>query len=293
MRRKYFRSLWLPVIFLLIPCLFGVIGMVKQHISMAIWIQNPLFILILALVWMFLIRLSIQWNYRMVVLASVLLLGLTFLGPSMDGVHRWLKFPFFTLNLSAVVMPITIVALYRLMDEEKAGFFVASILLIALMLYLQPDASQLLAFSVPVLMGLLQSKRSRIIKFSVCVPLLFLTWQSWLHLDALPPVNYTEGIFALLKDSSMLLYGMGIVALLWVPVYFPLASMGKVRTACLGIAAYYWLMVASTWMGNFPVPFMGYGISPILGFYIFLLWFIPAASSPHAPPETNACRPNP
>ena len=291
MRSKDFRTLFLSVICLLIPCLFGVIGMVKQHISMAIWIQNPLFILVLAFLWMFLIRIPIKWNFHAVTLASVLLLGFTFLGPSMDGVHRWLKFPFFTLNLSAIVMPITIVALYRLMEEEKVGFSVACILLIALMLYLQPDASQLLAFSIPILMGLIRSKRSRLIKFGVCVLLLFLTWQSWLHLDALPPVNYTEGVFALLKDSSILLYGIGIVALLWVPVYFLLASMGKVRAVCLGIAAYYWLMIASTWMGNFPVPFMGYGISPILGFYIFLLWFIPAASSPHAPRETNACWP--
>ncbi|GFI46463.1 hypothetical protein IMSAGC019_01777 [Lachnospiraceae bacterium] len=40
---------------------------------------------------------------------------------------------------------------------------------------------------------------------------------------------------------------------------------------------YYWLMILSTFIGNFPVPFMGYGISPIFGFYIFLIWFIDEA----------------
>ena len=39
----------------------------------------------------------------------------------------------------------------------------------------------------------------------------------------------------------------------------------------LNIALYYALMTLASFFGNFPVPFMGYGISPILGYYIMMI----------------------
>ncbi len=78
----------------------------------------------------------------------------------------------------------------------------------------------------------------------------------------------------MLHDLSAVLSIIGIVALFWIPVYFLISSSKKNRTICIGVALYYWLMILSTFIGNFPVPFMGYGISPILGYYIFLIWFI-------------------
>lgn len=104
--------------------------------------------------------------------------------------------------------------------------------------------------------------------------IIFFTFKSWFCLDTLQPVNYTEGILTMLNDLSVLLYIIGIIVLFWIPVYFLISSINKNRNICIGITLYYWLMILSTFMGNFPVPFMGYGISPILGYYIFLIWFI-------------------
>lgn len=78
----------------------------------------------------------------------------------------------------------------------------------------------------------------------------------------------------MLYDLSVILYFIGIAALFWIPIYFLITCIKKNRNICIGITMYYWLMILSTFIGNFPVPFMGYGISPILGFYIFLIWFI-------------------
>ena len=78
----------------------------------------------------------------------------------------------------------------------------------------------------------------------------------------------------MLQDLSVVLYILGIAALFWIPVYFLFSCKKKNRNICTGIIMYYWLMILSTFVGNFPVPFMGYGISPILGFTIFLIWFI-------------------
>jgi hypothetical protein len=45
----------------------------------------------------------------------------------------------------------------------------------------------------------------------------------------------------------------------------------KLSSACIGL--YYILIIVSTLFGNFPVPLMGYGISPIIGYYAAMTWY--------------------
>lgn len=277
MREKYNQRIICPVLSILIPCILGIIGMVSKNVSIAIWLQNLLIIFLLTFVCMFIQQFNLQFNYKMILFVSVFLLGFTFSGPNIDGVHRWLRLPFFTLNIATIIIPITIVALYRLIEEEQFVISVIGIIVVAFLLYLQPDASQLLAFSLPIIVLLLRSNISQIIKGSLSVILLFLTLKSWICLDTLQPVKYTEGILTMLHDLSAILYIIGIAALFWIPIYFLISCIKKDRNICIGITMYYWLMILSTFIGNFPVPFMGYGISPILGFYIFLIWFISRA----------------
>lgn len=274
MRGKYIQRIMHAAVSILIPCILGIIGMVNQNVSITIWIQNLLTIFLLTFVCMLVLKCDLKFNYKIIVFVSVLLLGLTFLGPNIDGVHRWLRLPFFTLNIAAIVIPIAIAAFYRLIDEKRFVISVIGIIVIAFLLYLQPDASQLLAFSLPMIVLLLRSNISKIIKAGSSAILFLLALKSWLCLDTLQPVNYTEGVLTMLRDLSAVLYFIGIVALFWVPVYFLISSTRKNKNICIGITMYYWLMISSTFIGNFPVPFMGYGISPILGFYIFLIWFI-------------------
>ena len=144
-----------------------------------------------------------KFNYKIILFVSIFSLGSTFLGPDIDGVHRWLRLPIFTLNIAAIVIPITIVAIYRLIEEENFTISVLGIIVVAFLLYLQPDASQLLAFSLPMIILLLKSNISQIIKGSFSVILFFLTFKSWFCLDTLQPVNYTEGILTMLNDLSV------------------------------------------------------------------------------------------
>lgn len=272
--KKYDQRIIYPVLSILIPCILGIIGMISKSVSIAIWIQNLLIILLAAFVCMFASKYNLKFHYKRILSASVFSLGLTFLGPNMDGVHRWVKLPFFTLNIAAIVMPVTIAALYRLIEEKQFALSAIGIIAIAFLLYLQPDASQLSAFAFPVIVLLIKSSISPIIKGSFSVLLSLLTLRSWICLDTLQPVNYTEGVLTMLQDLSVVLYILGIAALFWIPVYFLISCKKKNRNICTGIVMYYWLMILSTFIGNFPVPFMGYGISPILGFAIFLIWFI-------------------
>ncbi len=203
MREKYSQRIIYPVIFILIPCILGIIGMVSKEVSVAIWIQNLLIIFLSTFVCIFVLKYNLKFNYKIILFVSIFSLGSTFLGPDIDGVHRWLRLPIFTLNIAAIVIPITIVAIYRLIEEENFTISVLGIIVVAFLLYLQPDASQLLAFSLPMIILLLKSNISQIIKGSFSVILFFLTFKSWFCLDTLQPVNYTEGILTMLNDLSV------------------------------------------------------------------------------------------
>ena len=264
---KHGKRMIYPVLSILIPCILGIVGMMSKNVPAAIWMQNPLAILLLALASCFVLKFNLKYDCKAIVLASAFLLGLTFLGPNMEGVHRWLRLPLFTLNVSAMVMPIAIIAFYRLVEEKQFAISLIGIVGIAFLLYLQPDASQLLAFSLPMMVLLLKSEIPKIATGGISGLLLFLTARSWSHLDALQPVDYTEGVLTMLRDFSVVFYILGLAALFCMPVCFLISCKKKNRKICMGIAMYYWLTILSTFVGNFPVPFMGYGLSPILGFY--------------------------
>lgn len=271
---KHHQRMIYPILSILLPCLLGIVGMIHAHVSSAIWIQNIVFILTGTIVCAFVSRLHIKFNYKIIVLTSILFLGLTFIGPSMEGVHRWIRIPPFSLNIAAIVLPITIAALYRLIEEKQIIISLTGMTAIAFLLFLQPDASQLLAFSLPCIVLLLHSRISKIMTTGFSVGLLLLTLTSWIKLDSLQPVNYTEGILKLLYNTSSILYIIGIAALLWIPICFLILCQARSRKICAGMTMYYWMIILATFIGNFPVPFMGYGLSPILGFYIFLIWLI-------------------
>lgn len=269
--KKYDRSIASASAAILLPCLLGIIGMAREGVPVGIWIQNPIFIAVFAFGAILIKRFGVRLPARAAVIASVILLGLTFSGQGIDGVHRWLRLPGFTLNAAAIALPAAIVALTRLAGERQTAWVSFGIAGIALLLFLQPDASQLLAFSLPMIVLLTGADFPKALKLGGSILLAALALLSWLHPDHLPPVSYTEGILEMLRGQSAMLYVVGSLALFRVPVRFMIGGLEKGQRAELGIALYYALLILASFVGNFPVPFMGYGVSPILGYYVMLI----------------------
>ena len=111
------------------------------------------------------------------------------------------------------------------------------------------------------------------LKWSVSGVLALLTLLSWLRPDPLVPVSYTEGILTLLRDQSILLYMAGTLSLLLVPAGMMMRGIRERRKTWTGVGLYYALMILSAFFGSFPVPFMGCGASPILGYFI-VIWLL-------------------
>ena len=267
-----YRRLLMSAVTILIPCVLGIVGMIHGGISVGIWVENLIFIVAFALAACVVMWLGVRIPDRVAIVASALLIGLTFLEPDIDGVHRWLYLPGFTLNAAAVVMPACVVALTRLADERQTAWCACGIASIGLLVYMQPDASQLLAFALPILVLFISADFHRYLKWFASGILALLPLLSWLRLDTLAPVSYTEGILTLLREQSVLLYIAGILSLFLVPAGMMMWGFRERQKTWTGVGLYYALMILSTFYGSFPVPFMGYGASPILGYYIMILF---------------------
>ena len=261
----------MPTAAILVPCVLGIVGMINDGIPVRIWMQNPIYIAVFAFAACMGMRMNVRIPAGAVVAISALLIALTFLGPDIDGVHRWLNLPGFTLNAGAAVLPASVVALRRLADERRTVWCLCGTASIAGMLCMQPDASQLLAFALPVLVLLIGGEFHRAVKWSGAGVLVLLTLLSWLHLDTLVPASHTEGILTLLRKQSVLLYLAGILSLLLVPAGLVIRGIRENRKCWTDIGLYYAMMSIAAFSGRFPVPFMGYGASPILG-YSIMIW---------------------
>lgn len=260
------------IVTILPAILIGIVGMAGNDVPISISLQNLTAMLIFGLLAIFLIIRNIRCNDKIIISISLILLIFTLSGNGLDGVHRWVKLGIISVNIAMIVLPITLVALYGLLTKRKTQYSMFVIVGIAILLALQPDASQLMGFSIPVIIILFDKKIkiNGIIRYVVSLLLVFLLILSWVFVDNLAPVSYVEGILGLISNISPILLVLGLLSLILVPLPFILFQPEEFRLLSICIGLYYILIMISTLFGNFPVPFMGYGISPIIGYFILL-----------------------
>lgn len=276
-KRDYLLSV-LPIAF---PCLLGIFAMHTNNISAAIWLRNISAILLLGITTFLFARYTrhdIKLNAKGTICIAILLLLATFFEEGIEGVHRWVSISAVSLNVSMAVIPIAIFAIYHLLKSKELMFSVVGILSISLILFFQPDASQLTGFAFAMLFCLFDKDNAKttntVSKILISGALAVLTILSWKFLDEIQPVDYIEGILSMLGGVSSALYIIGMLAVLLIPVPLLMFPFQNIKGLSVCIAVYYWAITFSTFWGNFPVPFMGYGLSPIIGYFIVLTFFM-------------------
>lgn len=255
--------------------LLGMIGMLSNDIPITISLQNVVALFIFGLLAFFLIHKGVNIKDEIIIFMSLVLLLMTLFGNGIDGVHRWIELGVININAAMVVLPITLVAVYNML-YKKANLAIIIIVLTAILLFSQPDASQLMGFSIPIIILLFDRniKLNNGLKYAVSLFLIILMALSWVYIDNLAPVSYVEGILGLLKDISILLSVMGIILLALIPLPFILFPPKEFKLLSISIGIYYILIIISSFLGNFPVPFMGYGLSSIAGYCLVLTWYL-------------------
>jgi cell division protein FtsW (lipid II flippase) len=261
------------LIFSIIPALlFGTYTMAYFEVPRSLWMMNLGFGLIgIALQWVF-FRFRPVFNkvnpYPMI-LVSILLLLLTFWDDGLKDVHRWVSIGNFKLNIGLIVSPLILIQINK-MEINIHAILVA--LLVVIIFLFQPDASLVTAFSAAAVILLFRknisnSTRSFILLFAMGASVL-----AWSRLDSLPPVNYVEGIMSLAWEISSILAICSIFSLVLLPLPFFALPSKENRILAFSLGVYFSLILLATLLGNFPVMVMGYGISPIIGYFIGLIW---------------------
>lgn len=183
----------------------------------------------------------------------------TLVSPDQEGVHRWIDLGPLHINVAMLLLPAAIVALAA--SAEKHPPWIAFLLALAV-LVVQPDASQATTLAVVGTMIAVFGTKQPLIRWGVPVIAAGLTTLAWLRPDPLQPVAEVEGIVGLAFSISLLLAGIALLSLSAV-VAAPALTTKRLEGGALGLCFALWALVPL--LGAFPVPFVGIGMSPIVG----------------------------
>lgn len=264
----------------------GVLVMRRSGVNPAIWEQQlaaglTLMILCLGLrvaprtTWR-----SRPWAWAIVGSAALLLLISSLLHPGVEGVRRWVSLGPLQLHAAFVALPVLIIVLGGIVRRDvlrSATWILPCALATAAgVLVLQPDASQANAFAVAVAVVLFQrtpAYRSDWIAAGIVIGCAMLALSRPDPLDALPHV---EGIVGLAASAGAAWLISAVLALVLLPIPF-IADAAKRRERGLesvALAAYFGIVCIASFLEPYPVPLLGYGLSPILGYFAALGWII-------------------
>jgi hypothetical protein len=219
--------------------------------------------------------------------AGAILVGITLLSPGLDGVHRWITLGPVRLNVSSVVCP-WLLAGVHVQARRSAGLALAMLAALVLLHALQPDAAQATALALAGIILILRdlSAAPRMRAVSV-VLVLSLTGLAWSRPDPLPALTHVERVLALAlsQGAGFAFAAMASLALLMAPMLIAVARGGASSPLALAFAVYFLGTVVGTWCGNYPVPVMGAGAGPVLGWYAMLAYLRGADVVPAGQPS--------
>ncbi len=259
---------FIPFLSALPSVLSGSLIMYICGTSINIYIQNIIYLILFSALAgtyiskKFVIKQSVCY---LITVINILLLFSSLIFNGISGVHRWVNIGPIALNIAFIAVPILLICIYIFSNSGHLQTCYSLILSIAVILFLQPDASMLTAFFM-ALIPFYRSNRNKFWKYS-WILLLILSGVSWIRTDTLEPVSYVEDILIIAINISWgylfcFLFSFGV--LLW--PFFKRNNCKQYREISTSLGLFFLCLIVSTLFGNFPVPLIGYGISPIIGY---------------------------
>ena len=199
-------------------------------------------------------------------------LAATFAIAGSMGVHRWIPVGPLTVHAGAVCLPILIVAL-GVLDTFGGKLRWGPMLLamaVAMLLMLQPDAAQATAFAAAVFTFLIVNKQRAPAAWVAALVIAVLAAWTWTRPDPLPPVPYVEGIIGLARQSGLVWLVASIAALAVLPLPFFVSPLSCHSNVARALGVYLCICILAPLFGHFPVPLVGFGLSPIVGYFVAL-----------------------
>ena len=211
-------------------------------------------------------RIKFLGNTEWLALVLALSLFIPLLANTQSGPERWLILGSVRLYLAPVVLPAALFLLGAPLIRAP-GLYAASVTAGAVALVLQPDASQVSAFALGIL-ALVVSRTHLMLRLALLTVLLSCTAVAWQIPDPLTPVRHVEGVFSLAAEVSPLALGaalasatLPVAALIW-------AAWLTRSSGTFAVAVYYAALFAQAPLQVTPVPLLGFGAGPILGYFL-------------------------
>lgn len=259
----------------------------SSGVAAAVWVRNLAAWVIGAVAAYALGRWCGGWLFPVVLAAAALLLASTLVSAGQLGVHRWVDVGPLAINGAMLVLPAALVAVAALSPNSPWVWLPA--LACMAMLAIQPDASQATAFGVGLIWIALGNGNNKRANLAAASGSVVLAAVSWMRPDPLQPVPEVEQIFQLAYAVSPALAVLALTAL----ILFSLApgrlvkgSSRDEKLAGGALSLYLLICSAMPFVGAFPVPLLGVGISPVLGGWIGL-GALAALSRVHAKSEAT------
>jgi len=199
-------------------------------------------------------------------------LAATFAMAGSMGVHRWIELGPLNVHAAAICLPVLIVAL-GVLDGFGGKLRWAPLLFaisVATLLLLQPDAAQATAFSGAACTLLIANKQRSGAAWAAALLIAALAAWTWTRLDPLAPVPYVEGIIGLARQSGPVWLVASIAALAVLPLPFFVAPSTRHSAVAWALGVYLCICILAPLFGHFPVPLLGFGLSPIVGYFVAL-----------------------
>ncbi len=218
------------------------------------------------------------WARAFVGSAALLLLVATLVQPGVEGVRRWVALGPLQLHAAFVAVPVLIIVLGSVVGDvpRRASWTIPAAAAVAAgVLVLQPDASQAFAFAVAVFIVLFRRRHSHWSDWTAAAIVVGSAFLALSRPDPLDTVLHVEGIVGLAADAGTAWLIAAVLALALLPV--PFLSEAARRDGGRGgmaLAAYFGIACIASFLAPYPVPILGFGLSPLLGYFVALGWFV-------------------
>jgi cell division protein FtsW (lipid II flippase) len=204
--------------------------------------------------------------------AAILLLLMTLPTGGLQGVHRWIRVGPLNFHVAFLSIPLVLAELDRILRGTRLAAALCAMIIVTATLALQPDASQATAFAGSSVVLLAAHRKRSPTAIAGMLVLLVLAGLSFLKPDPLAPLPHVEEIAIRIAERGLAWQAIVFAVLTLLIAPFAVQSVTASKSAGLAVAVYLALVTAASYWGNFPVPVLGYGLSPILGYLAGWTW---------------------